>query len=1084
MWTYLLLLSSLTGAVLDEKNRPIEGAVVVVLPGSFREEPVTATSGEAGRFEIALFKPGPFRVEAFAPGYVPFRAREVDPEKPLRIVLQRGAETITGLVRDGTTLEGVPGAVVETRSGESGARVSSDPRLGLVEALTDERGEFRLEGLTKSSYLVSASAPGYGRTTKPGVSPGEPVELYLFPGSGIFGRLLDEKGNPVGGAHVSAESEDRLPRMPGTSTAQVSDAEGRFAFLGLEPGRYRLFARHEDFAPSAHDLELPKESDAEAELVLTKGVTLTGRLIDENDEPVAGKVSLAALDGGAVGALLRSRFTAETDALGVFTLTSVPSGEHRLVAEARGYGAKSVEALVTGRARQEDLGDVVLETGLAISGRVQGESGSPIPGATVHAFPSFQSAMMAVRDRLFEAETDGEGRFVLAGLSEGVYNVSASAAGFGYSKPVVAESGAANVAIALEPAGSIRGTVVDPDGRALSSFRAMARSSEARGFGRMSVQDAEGVFVLEDVGEGEYAVEIASADFMPEVVSSVRVTAGNVSELGTIKLRRGGRIEGTVLNGSGEPVPGATVQAMSPGQRIYDSGDKSASSDRLGRFQIGGLPDGKVIVVAHHPSYAETRLDDVAVDSASPSEIRVILRRGGAVEGYVRVRDGADVAGWTIQATFRNASTWDAPRTQTSEDGYFRIERLPAGAVTVALLQVEPTTMYAVQSHEIEVREDETTFVEFHSRRILVQGQVRRGGSPLSGAALQLSMASSGFSASFSFGSQSRSPSTGPRYLAAVSGDDGYYELLVDEPGEYRLSASANRVGLPSRTVAIPDVDSLTLDLDFGGALVSGRVIDKETEAPVGGAFVTARSTKPSAGASGSSLQVGPDGLFELELEPGEFTLAARADGYAMAEERLRVEEGGRSDLVLALSSGLRIAGRVVDGNGRGLGNLRVMAVEDTPDLSAPPTILGFGMTMPDGSFNLDNLARGRYNLLAVGGSAGFAFLPSVPSGTEDLELTLRPGGRAEVLVVDAEGVPVANAIVAVVAVDGRKTRGAQGQADGRGRLELEAPQGNLAIKAAFPNGPEGMATVAVSENSVARVEIVIRRTDPSARKK
>ena len=1087
MWTHLLLLSFLTGTVLDEKDRPIEGAIVVLVPGSFREEPTTAASDAMGGFEIALSKPGPFRVEAYAPGYAPFRLRDVDPEKPLSIVLRRGGETIAGVVRDGTTLDPLEGAIVETRTGESSARVSAEPRLGLVDAQSDERGEFRLEGLAKSSYSVSASAPGYGRTTKANVPPGEPVEIYLFPGSGIYGRLLDEKGNPVEGALVSAESEDRM-RMRGPSTAQQSDADGRFAFLGLEPGRYRLFARHEDFAPAVDDLDLSKENDAEVELVVTAGVTLTGRLVDENEEPVAGKVSLSALDGGSVGALLHSLFTAETDAEGVFSLASVPPGEHTLVAEARGYGATNVEAPASGRNKEEDLGDIVLETGLSISGKVLGESGSPVAGATVYAFPSLRAGIIATRPQTLEAETDGEGRFVLAGLSEGIHNLLASAPGFGYAKRMVAESGAANVTITLKPAGSIRGTVVDPGGRPVASFRAMARSADERGFGGPGVVEEEGIFVLETVAEGEYAVEIVSPDFMSAVVSSVRVTAGNVTELGTIRLRRGGRIEGTVVNGSEEPIAGATVRAVPSGQQPYDFGDNAVSTDRLGRFQIGGLADGKVEVAASHPSYADARLETIEVDSAAgASEVRVVLRRGGAVEGFVRSRDGTETAGRTIRATSHEAglTPWDAASAQTSEDGYFHIEHLSPGKVTVALVQVEPTTMYAIQSREVDVAEGETTYVEFHSRRVLVQGQVRRGGSPLSGAAIALSPSSSGGRMSVRFGSRGSLPSLpGPRYLAAIAGEDGYYELLVDEPGEYRLSASANGVGLPSRTVTIPDVESLSLDLDFGGALVSGRVVDKETEAPVAGAFVMARSTKPSAGASGAGLQVGPDGVFEIELEPGEFTLAVNADGYATAEEKIAVGEGGRSDLVLALGSGLRIRGRVVDANGRGLGNLMVMAVEDSPDLSAVSMRMGFAMTIPDGSFSLEGLARGRYNILAVGDLAGFAFLPAVASGTEDLELPLRSGGKVEVLVVDAEGAPVANAIVGVAAINGRKVRGVQSRADGSGRLELKAPRGNLTIKAAVLNGPEEMATVAVSENAIARVEIVLAQAANSLSRK
>jgi hypothetical protein len=142
-------------------------------------------------------------------------------------------------------------------------------------------------------------------------------------------------------------------------------------------------------------------------------------------------------------------------------------------------------------------------------------------------------------------------------------------------------------------------------------------------------------------------------------------------------------------------------------------------------------------------------------------------------------------------------------------------------------------------------------------------------------------------------------------------------------------------------------------------------------------------------------------------------------------------------------------------------------------------------MTIPDGSFRLKDLARGRYNILvASGDAAGFAFLPSVASGAEDLDLVLRPGGKVEGLVVDAEGAPVANAIVALAAIDGRKARGVQSRSDGSGRLELNAPRGNLTIKAVAPDGPEGMAAVAVSENATARVEIVLAQTANSLSKK
>jgi hypothetical protein len=563
----------------------------------------------------------------------------------------------------------------------------------------------------------------------------------------------------------------------------------------------------------------------------------------------------------------------------------------------------------------------------------------------------------------------------------------------------------------------------------------------------------------------------------------VRVSGGNVTEIGTIRLSRGGSIVGTVVDASAEPVPGATIGTIASAPRIYQ--ERVVSSDQKGRFQIRGLMDGKIGVVASHLSYAETRLENIEVDStARPSELEIVLRRGGALEGVVRTRDGTDIAGRTIQVHPQGRPYHSMERgARTSEDGSFRIEHLPAGKLTASLQHTEGDGMYAVQSREVDIAEGETTYVEFHSRRVVVQGQVRRGGSALSGVEIEL-MPEGPFSASYGGISRVGPPTAGPRYLTGISDEDGYYELLVGEPGEYSVSASAYGVGLPSRTVTIPDVESLALDLDFGGAVVSGRVVEKETDAPVAGAFVEASSTKLSAGGSGAGLEVGPDGLFELELEPGEFAIVVRAEGYATAMEKVAVEEGGRSDLVFALSSGRRITGRILDTSGRGVGNLRVMSLEDSPDISAPPMHMGYARTIPDGSFSLDDLAQGRYNVLAGNGLAGFAFLPSVPSGTEDLELVLRPGGKVEVLVVDGEGTAIANAIAVVAAIDGRKVRVAQGTADGRGRLDLVAPQGNVTIKAVVPDGPEGMATVAVSGNATARVEIVLAQTASSLSKK
>ena len=415
------------------------------------------------------------------------------------------------------------------------------------------------------------------------------------------------------------------------------------------------------------------------------------------------------------------------------------------------------------------------------------------------------------------------------------------------------------------------------------------------------------------------------------------------------------------------------------------------------------------------------------------------------------------------------------PPLQTSTDGFFRFEHLPAGRAEVQLLWTAPPATYTIQGKEVEIEEGETQYVEFLSRRVVVSGRVTRGASPFSGLSIELWPVNAGMSMVQMGGMTGGPPrASGPQYLAAVSSEDGYYELLVDEPGEYRMNLSAQGVGLPSKTVAIPDVESFTHDLDFGGATISGRVIDKETEGPIAGAYVNAQSSRP--GAASAYVQVGVDGAFELEVEPGEYTLMSNAEGYGKEQSKLTVGEEGLSDVVFAMSRGLRISGRVVDAAGRGTSGLRVMAIEDSPDVSSISMMTSINASVADGNFVLDGLSQGRYNVLAGNELAGFAVAFGVSAGQEDLEMTLRPAGKIDARVVDGDGSPVPGAIVGVAAVDGRKVRGVQGRTDANGRISLAVPRGNLTIRAALMDGPDALATAAVGGGASVPVEIVLAR--------
>src|SRR5207244_3546345 len=100
-------------------------------------------------------------------------------------------------------------------------------------------------------------------------------------GGNLYGRALDEKGQPLPGATL-------LLSGPGTQLIAPSDPLGQFRFLGLPPGRYQLEVRLTGFSPFRYgDLVLAVAHNTTLEVTLTAvlaeslRVTAASPLLDE-----------------------------------------------------------------------------------------------------------------------------------------------------------------------------------------------------------------------------------------------------------------------------------------------------------------------------------------------------------------------------------------------------------------------------------------------------------------------------------------------------------------------------------------------------------------------------------------------------------------------------------------------------------------------------------------------------------------------------------------------------------------------------------------------------------------------------------
>ncbi|MDI7269454.1 MAG: carboxypeptidase regulatory-like domain-containing protein, partial [Myxococcota bacterium] len=122
-------------------------------------------------------------------------------------------------------------------------------------------GAFDLGRAAPGTYEVRATAAGFadasvlvGVDEPPGAvsDPAVRVDLRLRRGVALAGRVVDRFGEPVADADVeAARAGSRLaPRRARTGP------DGRFEIGGLDPGRYRVEASHEDLGTATTDATL------------------------------------------------------------------------------------------------------------------------------------------------------------------------------------------------------------------------------------------------------------------------------------------------------------------------------------------------------------------------------------------------------------------------------------------------------------------------------------------------------------------------------------------------------------------------------------------------------------------------------------------------------------------------------------------------------------------------------------------------------------------------------------------------------------------------------------------------------------
>lgn len=981
--------------IRDERGRPVRGVLLSL--GAFGWP--AGLSDAAGRMTVAMPADGELELRAGTADGRAVRASVSRPKAGSGPVVLRLLAPVryAGTVRDRRTGAPLAEALVRPRPGSRTA-VLSDARGAFVLVLPALERPKRFEVSAAGYYAAEAPVP---------VAAGgsDTLDVKLARRGTLSGIVLDEARRPVAGAFLSIElAESAGARDPALRAAQSraikSEADGTFALAVAEGVPYRFAVEKEGFAPR----QQVGETGHRVEIVLSSGASLIGQLVDPERRPVPhGRVLLSPFAGQASDWQDRDEpLSVKADDRGRFRLDHVPEGAYRL----RAAGPKApvspwISVEVPDAGEVVDVGEIVVEPGVRLVGRVLDERDRPLAGVQIRAGEehSLTGLMLDPEvlggglDALEEARdepvaSDELGRFEIAGLRRGsrVSVVVLDPSRYLEGPLVVEVPTEEPLEIHLLPRATVSGEVVDSQGRAMAGavvrsraekanpLRELLQGGEMFGPQARAKSDASGHFELADVVPGEVRISAESEGLQP---AEVTVTLGPGEALGGLRLvlESGGVLEGRVVDDAGQglsPVFVAMVRTET-NEMEFAAARLQGVTTADGSFRIAGIKSGKYWVMAHSSESGMAR-EEVTI-TAGAQRVELVLPRGATVRGVVVDESGRPVgAAWVVARRLSPEGRGGSESSPTEPDGSFTVRNLKPGRHQISAQK--SGVGISEEGQEIEV-----TGAGLNGVRVVLHPA-----STLRGRVLGLE------------------PEDWPRVLVrAIKAErGGHYEAPLDRegrfvfsglaPGDWVLFATESLSGRSiSRTVRVEERETeIEIEFDAADAIAARLLLEGR---PVAGAIITLGA---ETGARGMATTLA-DGRFELPNVPrGSYTLTLIVPDRPFPIQReVTLSPGAELVLDLRLAG---VAGRVVDvGTSAPVRGALLRILAGRVDPQQEPTMFRFEMARARsdeaGRFALDAQIEGPYVLeVQAEGYTTLRIPISLAVGLAEMEIPLTRG--------------------------------------------------------------------------------------------
>ncbi|MHC4941999.1 MAG: sigma-70 family RNA polymerase sigma factor [Planctomycetota bacterium] len=542
---------------------------------------------------------------------------------------------------------------------------------------TVKDGTFFLEGIFPSAiYLLAVDRGGEhpcSRLIDAQPNPGEMHDLgdiMLHQTAVLAGRVMDDQGSPLMGARVRAVQLPALifsfgvhhvrtgcsllfeddPLFSRESVFDIPPAffdlldilsipeavtveDGSFRLVGVPAGPVTLLADREGYVSryKSHVASAAKAEQDAGEMMLTRGVTLKGKVVDAQGRPAEGvEVRAGQSLWNQDWCLLEP--PAFTDSQGAFILNGFPSSP------ARGAIRRNVSDpwILVGPflPDQEPVFRLPAATDLAV--KITNEDKNPVGEACLrirtktmqNVLPSQRA--VSLEDRI---ESVSEGLYRITGLAPGRYELLVEAEGYGSKvRGIVLEDRPVEEEIVLKPAAQALIRVLDQ--------------------------------------KSTRPLEWAEVMITPEKKYTKMFM--NTMTINDMTFDSWDSFENFMMTYSG---PAQGIDGF-----VESLGYGGARTDREGRARFKRLSPGKYTVSVSHPGYAVSTAE---IELPAHEETVVWMERCGTLEGRVLFDARRHRPPFTLYLDARgegiNPEAWMPRLALTDADGHFRVKGLNSG---------------------------------------------------------------------------------------------------------------------------------------------------------------------------------------------------------------------------------------------------------------------------------------------------------------------------------------------------------------------------------------------------------------------